>query len=77
MHITFNILAEYELLFNLDICIEKIERMFAWSSTNALINKFCSWKNYITNKKLSSKENFKHSAKFSKGKIFLFVLFEF
>ena len=33
MHITFNILADYELLFDVDICdeghsIEKIQRMF-------------------------------------------------
>ena len=47
MHITLNVLADYELLFNVDTCdqghsIEKIPRMFVWSSINALLNSFCS-----------------------------------
>ena len=41
MHIALNVLADYELLFNIDTCdeghnIEKIKRIFVWSSTNAL-----------------------------------------
>ena len=52
MHITLNILVDYELLFNVDTCddeghsIEKIERMFVWSSAKALLNNFCSRENY-------------------------------
>ena len=50
MHITLNILADHELLFNVDTCdeghnIEKIEKMFILSSTNALLNNFCSREN--------------------------------
>ena len=46
MHITLNILADNEL-FYVDTCdeghnIEKIQRMFVWSSTNVLLNNFCS-----------------------------------
>ena len=58
MHIALNILADYELLFNVDTCdeghnIEEIKRIFVWSSTNALLNNFCSWENNnITDKKM-------------------------
>ena len=50
MHIALNVLADYELLFDVDTCdeghsIEKIQRMFVWSSTNALLNNFCSKEN--------------------------------
>ena len=60
MHITLNVLADYELLFNVDTCdeghnIEKIQRMFVWSSTNTLLNNFCSKENNIKNNKLSKK----------------------
>ena len=64
MHITLNVLADYELLFNVDTCdeghnIEKIQRMFVWSSTNALLNNFCSRENNnITINKLSNKRKF-------------------
>ena len=42
---TLNVLADYKLLFNDGICdkdhsIEKIERMFAWWSTNSLLSNF-------------------------------------
>ena len=55
MHITLNVLADNELLFNVDTCddgrnIEKIQRMFVWSSTNALLNNFCSRENNNINK---------------------------
>ena len=45
MHITLNVLADYQLLFNVDTCdeghnIEKIQRMFVRSSTNTLLNDF-------------------------------------
>ena len=45
MHITLYVLADYELFFNIDTCDEghckeKIQRMFVWSSTNALLNNF-------------------------------------
>ena len=58
---TLNVLVDYELLFNVDTCdegynIEKIQRMFVWSSTNTLLNNFCSKENNnITSKKLSKK----------------------
>ena len=44
MHIILNILADYELLFDVNTCdkghsIEKIQ-MFVWSSTNNLLNNF-------------------------------------
>ena len=47
MHITLNVLADNKLLFNVDTCdeghnIEKIQKMFVWSSTNALLDIFCS-----------------------------------
>ena len=47
MHISLNILADCELLFNVDTCdegqsIKEIQRMFVWSSTNVLLNNFCS-----------------------------------
>ena len=50
MYITLNVLADNELLFNVDTCdeghnIEKIQRVFVWSSTNALLNNFCSREN--------------------------------
>ena len=40
MHITLNILVDYELPFNSDICdeshsLKNIERMFSWSSTSS------------------------------------------
>ena len=62
MHITLNVLADNELLFNVDTCneghnIEKIQRMFFWSSTNALLNNFFSRENNnITMNKLSKKK---------------------
>ena len=45
MHIALNVLADYELLFNVDTCdeghnIEEIKRVFVWSSTNALLNNY-------------------------------------
>ena len=60
MHITLNVLANYDL-FDVDTCdvgynIEKKKkktttknklRMFVRSSTNALLNNFCSWENDI------------------------------
>lgn len=61
MHITLNVLADDELLFDVDTCdeghnIEKIQKMFVWSSTNALLNNFCSRENNnITSNKLSKK----------------------
>lgn len=61
MRITLNVLADYELLFDVDTCdeghnIENIQRMFVWSSTNTLLNNFCSRENNnITNNKLSKK----------------------
>ena len=64
MHITLNVFADNELLFNVDTCddghnIEKIQRMFVWSSTNALLNNFCSRENNnITINKLSKKRKF-------------------
>ena len=50
MHITLNVSADYELRFNVDTCdeghnTEKIQRMFVWSSTNVLLNNYCSRKN--------------------------------
>ena len=56
MHITLNVLADYELLFPVDTCDEgysreKIQRIFVWSSTNALLNIFCSRKNDKLSKK--------------------------
>ena len=64
MHITLNVLADNELLFNVDTCdeghnIEKIRRMFVWSSTNDLLNNFCSWENNVTINKLSKKRKFR------------------
>ena len=65
MHITLNVLADNELLFNVDTCdeghnIEKIQRMFVWSATNALLNNFCSKENNnITINKLSKKRKFR------------------
>ena len=62
MHITLNVLADNELLFNVNTCdeghnIEKIQRMIVWSTTNALLNNFCSRENInITIKKLSKKK---------------------
>ena len=70
MHITLNVLADYEVLFNVDTYdeghrIKKIQRMFVWRSTNAILNNFCfKENNNIKNNKLGKKENFKHSAKF-------------
>ena len=64
MHISLNILADNELLFNVDTCdeghnIEKIQRMFVWSSTSALFNNFCSRENNnISINKLSKKRKF-------------------
>ena len=80
MHIILNVLADYELLFNVDTCdedynIEKIQRMFVWSSTNALLNNFCNRENNITSYKLSKtkeKENFKHSVKFCICNLFFY-----
>ena len=66
MHITLNALADNELLFNVDTCdkghnLEKIQRMFVWSSTNALLNNFCSRENNnITINKLNKKENLQY-----------------
>ena len=73
MHITLNVLANYELLFNVDTCddshsIEKIQRMFVWSFTNTLLNNFCSKENNII-------RNNKKSKKKKKKK--LQVLFDF
>ena len=58
MHKTLNVLTDYKLLFNVDTCgesqsIKKIQRMFVWSSTKALLNNFCSKENNIKNNKLS------------------------
>ena len=70
MHITLNVLADNELLFNVDTCdeghnIEKIQRMFVWSSMNVLLNNFCSRENYnITINKLSKKKKKKKKRKF-------------
>ena len=45
--------------------MEKIQRMFVWSLTNAPLNAFYSNENNdITSNKFSKKENFEHSAKF-------------
>ena len=60
MHITLNVLADYELLFNVDTCDEghsvgKIQRMFVWSSTNYVLNNCCLRENNITSNKLSKK----------------------
>ena len=61
MHITLNVLADYKLLFNVDICdeghsIEKYKKMFIWSSINLLLNNFCSKENNnIKNNKLSKR----------------------
>ena len=61
MYITLDVLANDELLFHVDLCgeghrIEKIEKMIVWSSSNALLNNFCSKENdNITCKKLSKK----------------------
>ena len=62
MYITFDVLAIDELLFHVDSCseghsIEKIEKkMIVWSSSNALLNNFCSKENdNMTCKKLSKK----------------------
>ena len=60
MHITLNVLADYELLFNVDTCdeghsIEKIQRTFVWSSTNALLNNFSFKENNIKNNELNKK----------------------
>ena len=79
MHITLKISADYEL-FDFDTCdegnnIEKIQRMFIWSSTNALLNTFFilgeimilqvqQKKKIKKRKEKKRKENFKHSAKF-------------
>ena len=70
----------WQILFNVDICdvghsIEKIERIFIWSSTNTFLNNFCSRENDdITccklSKKKKKKEIFKDSAKFSICNIF-------
>ena len=62
MLITFNILADYDLLFQVDSCdeghnMEKIERMILWSSSNALLNNFCAKENInIAIKKSLSKK---------------------
>lgn len=67
--------ADYEVLFYVDTCdeghnIEKIQRMFVWSSTNALLNNFCSRENNnITSNKLSRKRKL-HSAKFCISNLF-------
>ena len=45
MHITLNVWS-----------IEKIQRMFVWSSTNALLNNFCSKENNIINNKFNKKK---------------------
>ena len=47
MHIILNVLADYELLFNVDTCdeghnIEKIQKTLIWSSTNVLLNNVSS-----------------------------------
>ena len=61
MYITLDVLANDKLLFHVDSCgedhiIEKIEKMIVWSSSNALLNHFCSKENdNITYKKLSKK----------------------
>ena len=61
MYITLDVLANDEFLFHVDSCdeghsIEKIEKMIVWSSSNALLNNFCSRENdNITCKKLSKK----------------------
>ena len=80
MHIKLNILEDYELLFNVDTCdehhsIKKIQRMFVWSSPNALLNNLCSKENNnIKNNNLSKKENFKHSAKFCICNLFFYII---
>ena len=62
MHKTLNALANNELLFNVDDCneghnIEKILRKFIWSSTNVLLNNFCSKENNdITRNNLRKKK---------------------
>ena len=83
MHITLNILADYELLFDNDAydeghSIAKIQRMFVGHPTNALLNNFHSKENNnIKNNKLK-KENFKHSAKFCICNLFFYkILFDF
>ena len=50
MYITLDVLANDELLFHVDSfgeghSIEKIEKMIIWSSSNALLNNFCSKEN--------------------------------
>ena len=63
------VLVDYQLL-NVDSCdeghsIEKIQRLYVWSSTHALLNNVCFKEhNNIKNNKLSRKNNFKYSAKF-------------
>ena len=63
IYITLDVLANDELLFHVDSCgeghsIEKIEKMILWSSSNVLLNNFCSMENdNITCKKLSKKRN--------------------
>ena len=70
IHISLNVFANYELLFNVDTCddgysTEKYKEYFFWSSTNALLNNFCSKENNdIKNNKLSKNEKYKHSSKF-------------
>ena len=80
MDIKLNVLADYELLFNVDTCdehhsIKKIQRMFVWSSANALLNNFCSKENNIENNKLSKKRKlFKNSAKFCICNLFFCII---
>ena len=64
MHIILNVLADDELLFNVDSCdeghnIEKIQRMIVCNTTNALLSNFCSnVNNNITINKLRKKRTF-------------------
>ena len=54
MHITLNVLADFEPLFNVDTCDEG--NIIVWSSTNTLSNNFCSKENNnIKSKNLSKK----------------------
>ena len=62
MHKILNALADNELLFNVDNCdeghkIEKIQSKLVWSSTNVLLNNFCSQENNdITRNNLRKKK---------------------